>query len=123
MKYANGYFSESIIPDERTLIIVLTNNGTKALEEHLDTILSTYSRYMNCVCFISDSDADQHDLVPICRKLHSSGKKIIYDTSLDEESKINRRLLDELDYVRLSHTWLRKKDYSPFGDFEDWVDV
>ena len=123
IQYVNGRFSEISIPNERALIINLVHENGLGLEPNLTTIFDSYKKHMSCICFYVDEEIDQHELVSICKKIHTAGLKTAFDTSLDEMSKINKRLLDELDYVRLTHSRQYKKDYSPFGDVEDWIDI
>ena len=123
IKYINGHFTENVFPEERALMITLVNNNGLDLEANLDTVFGSYKKYMTCIGFVVDEEIDQHDLINSCKRIHAAGLKTAFDTSLNEMSKINKLLLGELDYVRLNHKQAYIKDYSPFGDFEEWLEI
>ena len=53
---------------------------------------------------------------------HKNGLKTCLSTYMTEMSQLNLNLIKELDYLQLGKGML-KKDYSPFGDVEDWINI
>ena len=151
LKYLNGTIVAQEVPDELSLAIVIAGCDKKCpgchsqyswedkgqpLLDHLPIMLSQYAKYISCVCLMG-GDQDQHELILACRKIHEANLKTCLYTGLDEMSQLNLRLLDELDYVKLgrydqnlgplnsptTNQRMYKKEYSPFGDDEVWIDI
>ena len=151
LKYLNGTIVMQEVPDEISLAIVIAGCTHKCpdchskyswkdegqpLLEHLPIILKQYGEYISCLCLMG-GDQDQYELTEICKAAHKHGLKTCLYTGCDEMSQLNLRLLDELDYVKLgkydklkgplnsptTNQRMYKKEYSPFGDMEDWIDI
>lgn len=140
MKYVRGYVS-SIIPNCKTLSVELCgckhacpnckNRARQAedgqpLNERLDTIMSVFEKVVDVVCFVGGED-DSQDLQSVCEYVHKKGLKTALSTAYSETSMINRQLMNVLDYILIgrcdSKQKIMMKDYSPFGDIEDWIEI
>lgn len=139
------------VPDEISMAIVISGcihqcpdchskyswkDEGQPLLQNLPVILKEYKPYISCLCLMG-GDQDQIELTQICREAHKVGLKTCLYTGYDEMSQLNPRLLDELDYIKLgkfdktkgplnattTNQRMYKKDYSPFGDMEDWIDI
>lgn len=121
LKYLNGVILRQIIPDEVSLTITTSDNEGQGLLQNLPIIIKEYGKHISCLCLISESK-ENYELSEIFKQAHKAGLKTCLHTKLDDISKINMNLLSNLDYVKLSDNLLMK-DYSPFGDIEDWIDV
>ena len=76
-------------------------------------------------------------LIQAFKQAHKAGLKTCLYTGLEDMSQLNLNLVRELDYVKLgkfdkscgplnnpkTNQRMMKKDYSPFGDIEDWIDI
>ena len=151
LKYLGGTIVASEVPDELSLAIVISGcthqcpdchskyswkDTGQPLLEHLPIILKQYKQYITCVCLMG-GDQDQSELREICQQVHAEGLKTCLYTGLDEMSQINKRLLDELDYIKLgrfdkkagplnsptTNQRMYMKDISPFEETEDWFDI
>lgn len=124
LKYVNGKILTSAIPNETTLVIKIAMNdieNAKPLSEMFLLILKEYGRHITTVAFIGGEE-EQYELVELCKQVHKAGLKTCLSTYITDKSQLNLNLLNELDYLQLSKNTY-KKDYSPFGDIEDWIDV
>lgn len=151
LKYLNGTIVMQEVPDEISLAIMIAGcihkcpgchskysweDRGQPLLENLPIILKQYAKYISCLCLMG-GDQDQLELTEICKLAHEVKLKTCLYTGYDEMSQINKNLLAELDYIKLGHYDKEKgplnvpttnqrmymKDYSPFGDIEDWVDI
>ena len=151
LKYLNGTIVMQEVPDEISLAIVIAGCEHKCpgchskyswedkgqpLLEHLPIILQQYRKYITCLCLMG-GDQDQMELRLICEQAHDMGLKTCLYTGLSDISMLNKRLLDELDYVKVgpyiqekgplnnpsTNQRMYKKDYLPFDDCEDWYDI
>lgn len=135
LNYSNGIISSAYVPDETSLCIQVADRGQPLLE-HLPIILQQYQKYITCLCLMG-GDHDQSELRAIFKQAHEIGLKTCLYTGLSEMSMINKKLLDELDYIKLgpfikekgplnnpsTNQRMYKKDYSPFDDCDDWYDI
>lgn len=124
LKYLNGKIIQSAIPNENTLVIKLVGDNVdqgKPLSTNFQTILSEYNKYITAICFIGGED-DQQELTELFKLIHQNGLKTCLSTYMTEMSQLNLNLIKELDYLQLGKGML-KKDYSPFGDVEDWINI
>ena len=117
--YLNGVILNKIIPDERTLVIKVNNDSGKLFLSDLNEILTTYNKHISCICF-DNIENEQHDTEKALATIHS--KKIKTCLILRKLPDVNKTISDNLDYVLIENK-LYKKDYSPFGDIEDWIEV
>lgn len=136
VKYLNGYINTFTVPDEQTLAINISAEEGQPLLKNLPIILDQYKKYITCLCLLG-CDQDQHELTMVFKEAHKAGLKTCLYTGLEEMSQLNLNLLKELDYVKLgrfdklrgplnnpnTNQRMYMKDYSPFGDIEDWVDI
>ena len=151
LKYLNGTIVMQEVPDEISLAIVISGcihkcpdchskyswaDEGQPLLQNLPIILKQYGKYISCLCLMG-GDQDQKELREVCDIAHKAGLKTCLYSGYDEMSQINLRLLDMLDYIKLGHfdktkgplnkpttnQKMYKKDYSPFGDMEDWIDI
>lgn len=121
LKYINGKITKEAIENETTLLIKISRNDLgQPLSSMFDEIMKEYSKFVTTVCFIGGED-DQIELTELLKKVKKNGLKTGLSTYLTEESQINMNLLNELDFLQLK-TRLLKKDYSPFGDAEVWIE-
>ena len=151
LKYLNGAILKNKVPDETSLVIILsgcmhkcpecdikyawTEEG-KPLLKDIPLILETYKKYISCLCLVG-GDHEQAELTEVFRLAHSLKLKTCLYSGYEEMSPLSQNLLKELNYLKLGRldkakgslssvgTNLRMymKDYSPFGDAEDWVDI
>lgn len=140
MKYVRGYVS-SIIPNSKTLIIELCgckhacqNCGNRfrqveegqPLDERLDMIIGMFEKTVDVVCFVGGEN-DMQTLQSMFTFIHKKGLKTALSTAYPETSMVNRRLTEVLDYILIGRCDTKqkilKKDYSPFGDIEDWIEI
>ena len=124
LKYLNGKIVKDAIPNETVLLIKLDRNNTdqaKPLSTDFQEIIKEYKKYISAICFIGGEE-DHIELAELAKETKKNGLKVCLSTFLQEESQINLKLLNELDYLQLK-TKMFKKDYSPFGDAEVWIDV
>lgn len=122
MKYVNGVFKYDIFPDESILCLTISADKGQQLETVVETIIKTYKGTLTTVLF-KNTSINQTDLVPICKEMHESKIKTAVHIDVDDVSAINKRLFDLLDYVLLSNGKILKKDYCPFADGYDWVEI
>lgn len=152
LKYLNGTIVMQEVPDEISLAIVIAGCRHKCpdchskytwnedqgqpLLQHLPIILKEYAKHVSCLCLMG-GDQDQIELTEVFKLAHKAGLKTCLYTGLDDMSKLSVNLLKELDYVKLgkfdksygplnnpnTNQRMMKKDYSPFGDIEDWIDI
>lgn len=151
LKYLNGTIVAQEVPDEISLAIVISGcqhhcpdchskysweDKGQPLLEHLPIMLDQYKKYISCVCLMG-GDQNQFELTEICRAVHKENLKTCLYTGLDEMSQINKRLLDELDYIKLGHfdkqagplnvpttnQRMYMKDFDPFDGCEEWYDI
>lgn len=151
LKYLNGTIVMQEVPDEVSLAIVISGcihkcpdchskysweDKGQPLLEHLPIILQQYKKYITCLCLMG-GDQDQFELLSVVKQAHDAGLKTCLYSGYDEMSQINRNLLDELDYLKLgkfdkekgplnsatTNQKMFKKEYSPFGDEEVWIDI
>lgn len=120
IKYLNGLIG-SVIPNEKTLSIAISEDEGQPLLQNIKTIADTYHKHVSCVCFVGTGD--QHDLAKCCKIIHSYKLKTALFSSVTEISQINKVLTAELDYIKLDAGNIMKKDYCPFGDIEDWINA
>lgn len=120
IKYANGFISKNILPNETVLRIILSNEG-QDLSSVFENILKEYSRYITCI-ELCGGEESMFEVADLLRSVKKSGLHTSWVTSLNNESQINKRLDDELDYLGLNATYM-KKDYSPFGDEVVWINL
>ena len=123
LKYLNGLIGNMSIADEKVLAITISNDESgQDLYSNVDMIADLYRRYVTCVCFIGGEE-EQHELAKCCKMIHKYGLKTAFVSSMTEPSQLNKTLTSELDYIKFKPNHLMKKDYCPFGDIEDWIDV
>lgn len=122
LKYLNGKITEYAIPNERVLLIKISRNELgQLLSPVMEEILNQYRKQITVICFIGGED-DQTELIGLLKMCRKAGLKTCMSTYLKDENKLVQPLKSELDYLQLgSKTY--KKDYSPFGDAEIWIDV
>lgn len=122
LRYLNGLFLNNYIDNLRTLNITISDTESgQPLLENVELMADLYKRQIDGVCFIGGIE-DQKELSRCCKIIHRYGLKTAFQTTLNEPSEINKSLVDELDYIKFK-TRTMKKDYCPFGDIEDWIDV
>ena len=123
LRYLNGLIGNYSIAEEKVLSITLSDGESgQALLPHIEIIADTYRKIVTCVCFIG-GEQDQVELAQACKTIHKHGLKTALVSSMTEPSQINKTLTSELDYIKFKPNRLMKKDYCPFGDIEDWIDV
>ena len=152
LKYLNGTIVMQEVPDEISLAIVIAGCQHKCpdchskytwnedqgqpLLQNLPIILKEYAKHVSCFCLMG-GDQDQHELIQAFKQAHKAGLKTCLYTGLEDMSQLNLNLVRELDYVKLgkfdkscgplnnpkTNQRMMKKDYSPFGDIEDWIDI
>lgn len=140
MKYVRGYVS-SVIQSKRTLVIELCgckhacvgcrnaarqSEEGQGLNERLDAAMDVFEKNVEIVCFVGGED-EMQTIEDVCKSLHKKGLKTAFSTAYPELSMINKRLLDVVDFVLLGRCDQKQKilmkDYSPFGDMEDWIEI
>lgn len=122
LKYLNGKITKEAIINEITLLIKISRNDEgQPLSNVFDNVMKEYGKFATVVCFIGGEE-DQLELTELMKKVKKSGLKTGLSTYLTEESQLNLNLLNELDYLQLMKK-LYKKDYSPFGDADVWIEI
>lgn len=117
MNYSNGVIKYDLIKGETVLCITLAKEGMH-LESNIGEILKQYSRYITAILFKNiDSGID---LVSICNEIKRNKLKAVVD--VEEISGVSNKLLDRLDYL-IQNGKIMKRDYCPFADAFDWVDL
>ena len=123
IKYLNGFLNKGFAGGERALYINLSNDDSgQDLQGHLPEIINSYKKHVGCVCFIG-KDQDQVELAEYCKIIHKNDIKTAVFFWLDDPSQIIKQLATELDYLRLVKGKTYKKDYCPFGDIIDWIEM
>ena len=121
LKYLNGLIN-NMIPGEKTLSITISDNENgQPLLQNVNIMADLYRKHVSCVYFIG-GEQDQLELAECCKIVHSYKLKTAF-RSETEPSKLNKSLTAELDYIKMKQGGVLKKDYCPFGDIEDWIDV
>lgn len=129
--YLNGIILRNELPEETVLIIALSDNEGGLLKQNLPEIMKDLGKQITCICFAGET-SETHELLQILKAVHKAGLKTCMYTKYTEMSQINLTLLDDLDYVGFgySKTYFgmhvknrTKKDYSPFGDTDVWIDI
>lgn len=122
LRYLNGKITQYAIPNETCLLIKISKIDEGTLLSNVFTdILKEYSKHITTICFLGGEE-DQIELAELARTAKKAGLKTCLSTYLTEESQINLNLLNELDYLQLK-TKTYRKEYSPFGDADVWIDV
>lgn len=122
LKYLNGKITEYAIPNEQVLLIKISRNDDgQLLSPVMEEILNQYRKHISVICFIGGED-DQIEMTEILKMCRKRGLKTGLSTWMKDENKLIQPLKNELDYLQLG-TKIYKKDYSPFGDAEIWIDV
>ena len=141
VRYVRGYFKH-IIPELNTLVIELAgcthgckdcknkarceDNGQPMTVKELSMAEEIFKRHIDSICFVGGEN-DQHELKTLCEEVHKHNLKTALSTAYYEVSLLNKTLTDELDYVLLGrcdkNRTILKKDYCPFADDTDWIEV
>ena len=119
--YMNGIISYNLIPKETTLIISLSDETGTPLQSNLLTIVKEYGKIISCIC-LTDRTENKNELVQILKIIKSMKLKTCLDSRCEDISQINQNITSELNYLILNNK-IMIKDYSPFGDIEDWVET
>ena len=119
--YTGGLILSNIVPQEKTLTITISSESGIPLKENLPLILKEYTKYITCFCIIGDA-YNQQGLTDIFESAHKAGLKTAFFTEAEDVSQINLNIIKHLDFIKLKDQFLMK-DYSPFGDVEDWIDI
>ena len=104
--------------NEAWIRIRISEEGGQPLLEQMPIVLKEYGKYITGISLIGDAQ-DQHELIAIFKQARKAGLKTCFETKQDELSKINLKLLNELDIVTLNGKKFIK-EYSPLDDAEDW---
>lgn len=122
LKYLNGLIRSDIIPGEKVLSVTVSDgeNG-QPLMQNVNLMADIYKKHISCICFIG-GEQDCYELAQCCKIVHDYKINAAVIPSVTEISEINKVLTDELDYIKITGR-LFKKDYCPFADAEDWIDV
>jgi c-di-GMP-related signal transduction protein len=117
----SGVFKYNTIENETVLSLSLSNNGFHQLMTTLPEIFSEYSKKMTVIEF-SGTEGDLNELIAALNLVRSKGYKTSYATMCNNVKDLSDKLLDKLDYVRLTKTnKVVTKDYCPFADCYDWI--
>ena len=119
--YTNGIISYNLIPNETTLVISVSDNTGTPLQNNLHEIIKQYGKLVSCIC-LSDKTDNKKELVQILKTIKSMKLKVCVDSRCDDVSKLSQNIANELNYIILNNK-IMIKDYSPFGDIEDWVEI
>lgn len=122
MKYINGVFNYRLLENEKMLCLKLSEEKGQPLESAIPIILQTYKNNLDIVLF-QNIPINQIDIIPVCKELHNEKIKTAIQVDADDASVINKRLFDLLDYVFLRNNKVLKKDYCPFADAYDWIEM
>lgn len=117
--YLNGLITKEY--NEDVLTITISEEKGTPLLSNVPVIIKEYGKYITCICLSGDV-MDTHGLIQMFKMFHKAGLKTCFQSDYNDISKINLNILKECDYLILQEKTL-KKDYSPFGDMEDWIDV
>lgn len=141
IKYIRGY-AKNISEEHRALVIELSNcryncdkckNKSRATEDgqpltikELNTAIDMFKRTIDLICFVG-GEHEQVEIKELCKYTHKYGLKTCLSINFDDPSLLNKALVDELDYIMIgrcdSERKLFKKDYCPFADVNDWIEV
>lgn len=123
LKYLNGIINSGIIPSEKTLSVTLScGEDGQPLLENVKLITDLYKHHISCVCLIGGEE-DQHELAQCFKLIRKTGLKTAFYTSLQDPSEVNKKVVDELDYLKFKGGKILVKDICPFGDIVDWVEA
>lgn len=116
-----GVFKYNTIKDETVLSLTLSNDGTYQLLQTLPEIISQYGKRMTVIEF-SGTEGNVNELITALDLIHKAGYKTSFATMCNSAKDLVDKLLDKLDYVRLTKTnTVVTKDYCPFADCYDWI--
>ena len=139
--YVRGYVKH-IIQEQKTLTIELANcthgcnkcnNKTRCenigqplTQKVLNAAIDIFKRQIDVICFVGGEE-EQQELIHLCEDVHKHGFKTAMSTAYYDVSMLNKKLVDELDYVLLGRCdetrTILKKDYCPFADATDWIEI
>ena len=123
LRYLTGIINEGIIPSVKTLSVVVSpDERGEPLLERIDLIVETYKNHIDCICFIGGEN-EQQELTMCCKTAHKHKLLTALWTKLDDPSQINLKLTNELDYIKIKDGSIKQKDYCPFGDITEWIDL
>ena len=124
LKYLNGKILNSAIPNETTLVIKTAGENIeqgKPLTSAFETILKEYAKHVTTICFIGGEN-ETVELLSLLKEIRKRNLKTGLSTHINDMSKINNKLLDELTYLQLDKKMFIK-DFCPFTDEEDWFEI
>ena len=121
LRYLGGVFLYSLIKNEKTLTIFISDDEGTPLIENIPQIINEYNKSITCVC-ISDKTENKSELIQAIKMFQKARYKICLDSCSEDIAKINPNYLAEVNYLILNKKLLMK-DYSPFGDAEDWIEI
>ena len=124
LKYLNGKILNSAIPNETTLVIKTAGENIeqgKPLTSAFETILKEYAKHVTTICFIGGEN-ETAELLSLLKEIRKRNLKTGLSTHINDMSKINNKLLDELTYLQLDKKMFIK-DFCPFTDEEDWFEI
>ena len=119
--YKSGIISYNLIPNETTLIISVSDDVGTPLQSNIRTIIKEYGKIITCIC-ITDKTENRNELIQILKLIKDMKLKTCIDSRCESVSEINVNIINELNYIILNNK-IMIKDYSPFGDIEDWIEM
>ena len=119
LNYLNGVILGNLIRGEQVLFILLDPAEGHPFLHDLPQIIKSYDKYVSCIC-LKDFEQEQAAIMEAFKIAQNKNLKtcLISDALPDISKKLSRYI----DYV-LTNDNLYKKDYSPFGDAEDWIEM
>lgn len=118
LKYKNGVIKRN--NEDAVLKITIADEGQPLLQ-NLPLILDMYHKYLTHIEIIGGEN-DPYELRNIFQAIHEKKIQTIWMTSLNDESEINRQLSEEIDFLYMNKKKY-KREYSPFGDANVWIEM
>ena len=115
LKYWNGKFSLFVVPKLVALEIVAGEENGQPLVQHFPLIIKDYKKYAECIAIVN-GDQDPVECKICFEMTHEVGRKTCLRVDKTDMSMLNKRLVDECDYIWLKDQLFEKQNH-------EWINI